>query len=264
MEHELWFTAILNKVFGGAVSALLARIATLHGLEWVRPANAVEAAHPIHNYLAMEILVALLLVVLALVVRSRLSMENPGKLQHVMEVLVEFMRSTAEEIIGHGADRYVPMLGTLFIFILVCNLLSLLPGQGVPVPAYGIEVSPTGYVQATLGCAVVVFLYYNYQGFRHHGIFGYLKHFCGPVLAMAIIMFPIEIIGNVGRLLSLSVRLYANMLVGGLLEKVFGGLVPLLVPALFMGLHVFVSLLQAYIFMLLPAVYLSLAVSEEH
>jgi len=261
MEHELWFTAILNKIFGGAVSALLARIATLHGLEWVRP---VDPAHPIHNYFAMELLVAMVLVVLALAVRSRLSMENPGKLQHVMEVVVDFIRSTADEVIGHGADRYVAMLGTLFIFVMACNLLSLLPAQGVPVPSFGIEVSPTGYIQATLGCAVAVFLYYNYQGFRHHGILGYLKHFCGPVLAMAIIMFPIEIISNVGRMLSLSVRLYANMLVGGLLEKVFGGLIPLAVPVIFMGLHIFVSLLQAYIFMLLPAVYLGLAVGEEH
>jgi len=264
MEHELWFTAILNKIFGGAVSALLARIATLHGLEWVRPANAAEAAHPIHNYLAMEILVALALVALALVVRPRLSMENPGTLQHVMEVLVDFVRSTADEIIGHGADRYVAMLGTLFIFILACNLLSLLPGLGVPVPSYGIEVSPTGYIQATLGCAVAVFLYYNYYGFRQLGVFGYLKHLCGPIILMAVIMFPIEVISNLGRMLSLSVRLYANMLVGGLLEKVFGGLIPLLAPALFMALHIFVSLLQAYIFMLLPAVYISMAVSEEH
>ncbi|HMD96902.1 MAG TPA: F0F1 ATP synthase subunit A [Terriglobia bacterium] len=261
MEHEIWFTAILNKIFGGAVTALLTKIATLHGLEWVRPA---DPAHPIHNYLAMEILVALLLIVLALVVRSRLSIEHPGTLQHVMEVLVDFVRSTAGEVIGHGADRYVPMLGTLFLFVMACNLLSLLPGQGVPVPAFGIEVSPTGYIQATLGCAVVVFLYYNYQGFRQQGILGYLKHFCGPILAMAIIMFPIEIISNVGRMLSLSVRLYANMLVGGLLEKVFGGLIPLVVPVIFMGLHLFVSLLQAYIFMLLPAVYLGLAVGEEH
>jgi len=84
------------------------------------------------------------------------------------------------------------------------------------------------------------------------------------MLAIAILMFPIEVVGNVGRLLSLSVRLYANMMVGDLLEQVFGGLIPILVPVVFMALHVFVSLLQAYIFMLLPAVYLSMAVSEEH
>jgi F-type H+-transporting ATPase subunit a len=81
---------------------------------------------------------------------------------------------------------------------------------------------------------------------------------------MAILMFPIEVVGNVGRLLSLSVRLYANMFVGDILEIVFTGLIPILAPAVFMGLHLFVSVLQAYIFMLLPAIYISMATSEEH
>jgi len=85
------------------------------------------------------------------------------------------------------------------------------------------------------------------------------------VMAMAIIMFPIEVVGNVGRLLSLSVRLYANMFVGDILEAVFTGLIPIAIPAVFMALHLFVSALQAYIFMLLPAIYISMAVSsEEH
>jgi F-type H+-transporting ATPase subunit a len=111
---------------------------------------------------------------------------------------------------------------------------------------------------------VSAFLYYNFQGFRQHGVLGYLKHLSGPMAILAILMFPIEIIGNVGRLLSLSVRLYANMMVGDVLELVFTALLPILVPAVFMGLHIFVSILQAYIFMLLPAVYISMAVSEEH
>jgi F-type H+-transporting ATPase subunit a len=84
------------------------------------------------------------------------------------------------------------------------------------------------------------------------------------MMAIAIIMFPIEVIGNLGRLLSLSVRLYANMLVGGVLERVFGAMIPIGVPVVFMALHLFVSLLQAYIFMLLPAIYLSMAVAKEH
>ena len=83
-------------------------------------------------------------------------------------------------------------------------------------------------------------------------------------MMMAIIMFPIEVVGNVGRLLSLSVRLYANMFVGDILEAVFTGLIPIGVPAVFMALHLFVSALQAYIFMLLPAIYISMAVSSEH
>ena len=244
MEHELWFTALLNKFFAGVVTSVLIKIG-------VRPA---DAAHPIPNYIAMEILVIAVILVAAVLLRRRLSVENPSKFQHAMEVVVEFTQSLADEIIGHGGRRYVALLGTLGIFIVLCNLLGLIPTLE----------TPTAHIQVTLGCAVAAFLYYNFHGFRHHGVVGYLKRLCGPMLAIAIIMFPIEVIGNVGRLLSLSVRLYANMMVGDLLEEVFGGLVPIGVPVLFAALHIFVSLLQAYIFMLLPAVYLSMAVGEEH
>ena len=202
----------------------------------------------------MEILVAILIVVGVVLLRMRLSVENPGKFQQVMEVVVQFVRDMAEEIIGHGSDRYVAMLATLGIFVLMCNLLGMIPTLQ----------TPTGHIQVTLGCAVAAFLYYNSQGLRQRGIFGYLKHLWGPMFFVGFLMFPVEVFGNLGRLLSLSVRLYANMMVGDLLEKVFGGLIPILVPAIFMGLHVFVSFLQAYIFMLLPAVYISMAVSEEH
>ena len=244
MERELWLTAWLNKLFGGAVTSLLVRVG-------FPPA---DAAHPIPNYLAMELVVILLIFVAALWLRSRLSVENPGKFQLAMEVVVGFTQNMAEEIIGHGGRRYVTMLGTLGIFVTLCNLLGLIP----------IFKTPTAHIQVTLGLAVVAFLYYNLQGFRQHGVVGYLKHLCGPLLALAIIMFPIEVLGNLGRMLSLSVRLYANMMVGDLLEKVFGGLIPIAVPVVFAALHIFVSILQAYIFMLLPAVYISMAVSGEH
>jgi len=241
MEHKLWLTAVLNKLLAGVVTPLLT------ALRLPPP----DPAYPIPDYLAMELLVVAAIITLALIVRSRLSVENPGILQHIVEEIVKFTQDTAEEIIGHGSERYVPMLATLFIFVLVCNLLTLVPALGVPNSALQIEVSPTG-------------LYYNFHGLRHHGVAGYLKHLCGPMLGLAILMFPIEVVGNFGRLLSLSVRLYANMLVGGILERIFGGLVPILVPVVFMALHMFVSLLQAYIFMLLPAIYISMAVAEEH
>jgi len=198
--------------------------------------------------------VVLILLTGALVLRRKLSVENPGNLQHAMEVAIEFTQSLADEIIGHGGRRYVPMLATLGIFILLCNLLGLLPTLQ----------TPTAHYQVTLGCAVAAFLYYNFHGFRHHGVLGYLKHLCGPMVYLFFLMFPIEVFSNLFRLLSLTVRLWANMLVGDILEGIFTGLVPVAVPALFMGLHVFVSFMQAYIFMLLPAVYLSFAVSEEH
>ena len=244
MEHQLWFTAILNKLLGGVVTPLLAKVGQAPS----------DPARPIPNYVAMEVLVILLMMVGVVLLRRRLSVENPGKFQQAMEVVVQFIQGMSEEIIGHGSGRYVAMLGTFGFFVVLCNLLGLIPTLQ----------TPTGHIQVTLGCAVAAFLYYNFQGFRQHGVLGYLKHLCGPMLAIAIIMFPIEVIGNLGRLLSLSVRLYANMMVGDLLETVFGGLIPILVPAVFMALHVFVSLLQAYIFMLLPAVYIGMAVSEEH
>jgi len=244
MEHEVWFTALLNKVLGGGVSSGLALI----GLP---PA---DHAHPIPNYVAMEILVLLLILVGALVVRRRLSVDSPSRFQHAAEVVVEFTQGMADEIIGDGGRRYVAMLGTLGIFILLCNLLGLVPTLQ----------TPTAHYEVTLGCAVAAFLYYNYHGFRHHGVVGYLKHLCGPMLYIAFLMFPIEVFSNFFRLLSLTVRLWANMLVGDILEGIFTGLVPIAIPALFMALHVFVSLMQAYIFMLLPAVYLSFVVSEEH
>ncbi len=251
VEHELWLTAILNKLFGVVVSAILSAI----GLP------AADAAHPIPNYIAMELLVAALIITGAMWLRKRLSVDSPGTFQHIMETIVKFTRDMNEEIIGHGSARYVAMIGTLGIFIGISNILGLIPTFS----------TPTGHIEVTLGCAVAAFLYYNYQGIRQHGIGGFLKHLCGPnmgniwiTLFMGGLMFPIEVIGNLGRLLSLSVRLYANMAVGDILEAVFTGMVPIGVPAIFMALHLFVSALQAYIFMLLPAIYISMAVSEEH
>jgi len=200
MEHQLWFTAILNKLLGGVVTPLLAKVGQAPS----------DPAHPIPNYVAMEVFVILLMMAGVVLLRRSLSVENPGKFQHLVEVVVQFIQGMCEEIIGHGSSRYVAMLGTLGIFIALCNLLGLIPTLQ----------TPTGHIQVTLGCAVAAFLYYNFQGVRQHGVIGYLKHLCGPMLAIAIIMFPIEIIGNLGRLLSLSVRLYANMMVGDLLEAV--------------------------------------------
>lgn len=274
MAHELWFTALLNKVLAVPVSALLVEISRLNGMAWVRPA---DLAHPIPNYVAMELMVVLLILAVALFMRRRFSLEHPGTMQHIMELTVEFTQNLTDDIIGHGGRRYVTMIGTLGVFIVLCNLWGLAPTLS----------TPTGRVEVTLGCAVAAFLHYNYHGIREQGALGYIRHLCGPMLAMAILMLPIEIISNLGRLLSLSVRLQANMLVGSQLETVFastlpaaleglqGGILHLIgtglgpvisvaVPPLFMGLHVFESFLQAYVFMLLPAVYISLAVTKEH
>ena len=166
MEHQLWFTAILNKLLAGVVTPLLAKVGQAPS----------DPAHPIPNYIAMEVFVILLMIVGVVILRRSLSVENPGKFQHLMEVVVQFIQGMSEEIIGHGSGRYVAMLGTLGIFIALCNLLGLIPTLQ----------TPTGHIQVTLGCAVAAFLYYNFQGLRQHGVIGYLKHLCGPMAAIAV------------------------------------------------------------------------------
>jgi F-type H+-transporting ATPase subunit a len=146
------------------------------------------------------------------------------------------------------------LFGTFFLFILISNLIGIIPGFE----------SPTQTIYVTAGCAVVSFCYYNLVGIRKNGLFGYLKHFLGPIPAMAPLMIPIEIISHLARPLSLSIRLFANMYAGEQVTLVFLSLVPFVAPVMFMGLHVFVSVLQAYIFMLLSMMYVGGAVAEEH
>ena len=241
--EQLWFTAILNRLFGGPVAAFLR---ALH----------IEPEHPqtpIPNSVAMEVLVVLFLVTLFLLLRSRLSVDSPGALQHVFEGLHGFIQDQSNEVIGHHSEGFTPFLMALALFILLCNLIGLIPGFE----------SPTAVPVVPLGCAIVAFFYYHIQGLRHSG-FAYFKHFAGPFWWLAPIMIPIEIASHLARVLSLTVRLYANMFAGDMVTMVFFSLVPIVVPIMFLGLHIFVTFLQAYIFVLLTTVYLAGAVAEEH
>jgi F-type H+-transporting ATPase subunit a len=166
-------------------------------------------------------------------------------------------------VIGHHSSKYVPYLVTLGMFILSCNLIGLIPGLE----------SPTAVAIVPLGCALLTWVYYNYQGVKTNGPIGYLKHFMGPQdkdmplvmrLGLPILLFPIEIFSHLARLMSLTIRLYANMFAGEMVTLVFFSLVPLVVPVGLEGLHVFVSLVQTYIFVLLASVYLGEATGQEH
>jgi F-type H+-transporting ATPase subunit a len=243
MPEQLWFTEILNRLFASPVTGLLRTLR----IEPTYPAA------PITNAVSMEVLVFLFLVTLFVMVRASLSVDNPGPLQHIFEGAHGFIEGQSQEIIGHHSDRFTPFLLTLTFFILICNLIGLIPGFE----------SPTAVPVVPLGCAVCAFVYYQAQGFRHHGV-AYLKHFMGPMWWLAIIMIPIEIISHLARMLSLTVRLYANIFAGDMVTLVFFSLVPLVVPIVFLGLHIFVSILQTYVFVLLTIVYLSGAVAEEH
>jgi len=215
--------------------------------------TAANPKEPWADFIVMQILVAVLMIVIFLVLRARLSVKAPGKLQHTFELVHSFVSDQGEDQMGHNARHHVVMFETIFVFLLLANLIGVIPGF----------MSATQMVSVPCGCALVAFLYYNIVGLKKNG-FGYLKHFLGPVWWLSPLMLPIEIISHLARPLSLTVRLFANMYAGEQVTLVFLSLTYFIAPVLFMGLHVFVSLLQAYIFMLLTMMYVGGAVAEEH
>jgi F-type H+-transporting ATPase subunit a len=243
MPEELLFTKLLNGALAGPVTALL------HALH-IEPQYPQA---PITNIVAMQVLVFGLLVLVFILLRTQLSVENPGRMQHIFEGLNGFVEGQSRDIIGHHSASFTPFLVSLGLFILVSNLFGVVPGLE----------SPTGSPVVPLGCAICAFVYYQAQGFRFSG-FAYLKHFMGPFLWLSPLMIPLEIIGNFARVMSLTIRLYANMFAGDMLTLVFFSLVPLGIPVIFLGLHIAVAFLQAYIFVLLTMVYLAGAVAQEH
>lgn len=243
MPNQLLFTKFLNAHFAAPVNALLEAV-------HVHPKYPQA---PITNAFAMELLVFLILVAYFLIVRVTLNVEKPGAFQHVAEMTNSFVADQGEQIIGHGSERFVSYLTALFLFILLSNLMGLVPGLE----------SPTANVVVPLGFALVTFLYYHYHGVRSNG-FAYIKQFLGPVWWLYPLLFPIEIISHCARVLSLTVRLYANMFAGDLLTLAFFSLVPIGIPLVFLGLHLGVAVIQAYVFLLLAAIYLSLAVAHDH
>jgi F-type H+-transporting ATPase subunit a len=256
MKEELFFTHFLNQYLGGVASHILSGLGA-------HPVAAGEKspylftynpAAPITNFFAMEILVVLILLVLFLWARARISVDKPSAMQHVFELTEEFINQQSEEIIGHHSEGFTPFLVALGLFILIGNLIGLVPGFE----------SPTATPAVPLGLAIVAWIYYHWQGIKKQGALKYAKHFTGPMPLLAPLMVPIEIISHIARMMSLTIRLYANMFAGDLVTLVFFSLIPIGVPVIFLGLHVFVSLLQAYIFVLLATVYLAGAVAQEH
>src|SRR5271154_1045060 len=268
--HQHWLAALLNHWFGHAVTSTLALV----GIHVHNPAT------PIPAHVATSLLVAVIGILLALLLRARISVDRPGGAQQVAEMLLTNpmgfgIRDLLEENAGHEGTQFVNLVGSVAIFILMANLISVIPAFE----------SPTGNRSVPLACAIIIFAYFNYQGIRHHGPLGYAKHFAGPVWWISPLMFPVEIISTSARLLSLTVRLWANIFASELIYGLFLGLltalalwsgtqssvlgvvmlvVPALGPILFIALHVFVSIVQTYVFAILPAIYIGLAVSEEH
>jgi F-type H+-transporting ATPase subunit a len=243
MPIQLLFTRLLNTHFAAPVDRMLG---VLH-------VHTLYPAQPITNAFAMELLVFGLLLIYFVAVRMTLSVEEPGAVQHLAEMTHEFIAEQSESIIGHGYERFASYLSVLALFILLANLMGLVPGLE----------SPTANPVVPLGFALTTFLYYHYHGIRANGG-AYIKQFLGPVWWLSWLLFPIEVISHFARVLSLTVRLYANMFAGDLVTLAFFSLVPIGIPLIFMFLHLGVAVVQAYVFVLLAMIYLSLAVSHDH
>jgi F-type H+-transporting ATPase subunit a len=243
MPHELWITRLFNSALAGPANAVLNAIHF----------PAQDLNNPWSDWMVCEILVVLFVLIFFRVLRGRLSVDRPGKIQHTLEVVYEFIHAQAEEVVGPGTSKYLPFFGTIFLFILFMNLIGLIPGFD----------SPTMFPMVPFGMAVSVFVFYHAAGIKANG-FGYIKQFLGPMLALAPLVFLIEIVSHFARPLSLTVRLFANMFAGEQVYLAFIALTKILIPVIFIGLHLFVSVLQAYIFMLLAMIYVGGAVSHEH
>jgi F-type H+-transporting ATPase subunit a len=244
MDQSLGITHFLNHLFAGPVDSILR-------LVHVPIANP---AAPMDDTFALELLVVLGFIAFFVLVRATLSVEKPAGPQQIAELIQEFVGGQAESIIGHGYQRFQAFVTCIFLFVLTCNLLGLIPGIK----------SPTQVALVPFGLAVTTFIYYNFHGLREQGLIGYLKHFAGPVWWIAWLLFPIEVISHLARMMSLTIRLWANMFAGDLVTLVFFSLIPIGVPAIFLGMHLGVSVIQAFVFMLLTMIYLGQAVAHEH
>lgn len=246
LEHPLWIVQLVNALLGPLVrSAGEAMGHQFTGRDVIPP------------YIVMVLLIVLFVTALCLFVRTRLSVENPGRLQIILEDGIGAVRGLLDEWIGPKGHQFLPLVATLGLFILLGNYMGLIPGL----------MSPTSSINVTLGCAITTWVYYHYQGIRAQGIIGYVKHFWAPPGApfmLGFLMFPIEIISHTSRLLSLSLRLFGNIFGEELVILVLFSIVPFLVPLPMMFLGLITGLLQAFIFMLLTIIYLQGAVAVEH
>lgn len=197
------------------------------------------------------------LIIILLLIVSKLATRNltsvPRGLQNFMEVVVGGIENMLVETMGEHGKPFFPLVATLAIFILVSNLIGLVPGF----------FPPTANINTTAACAVIVFVMTHAVGIKHHGA-GYVKHFMGPIIWLAPMMFFIEVIGHLSRVVSLTLRLFGNMNGHELVLMIFFGLAPFLVPMPMMLMGVLVSFIQAFVFMLLAMIYIQGSLEHAH
>jgi len=210
----------------------------------------------LHLHLGEHVLytwfVMLVLIVLALVASRGLKMVPTG-LQNFMESIISGITNLIEETMGHKGMTYFPLIATIAFFILVSNLIALIPGF----------MPPTANLNTNAALALTVFAMTHIVGFKEHGI-GYLKHFMGPIWWLAPLIFVIEIVGHLARPLSLSLRLFGNMYGHEVVLMIFFALVPLFLPIPMMLMGVLIAFIQTFVFTLLAMIYIAGALEEAH
>ena len=245
LEHSLFLVDLFNKIFGKPLAAVLG----LAGLKVKDP------AHLVPDYIVMVLFVVILLIVVLGLASRKLSLV-PSKRQSVLEMIIQMFEGQIVDIIGEQGKKFLPLIATIGIFIFTCNMLGLVPGF----------MSPTSKLNVTLGCAMVVFIYYHWQGMKAQGVLKYLKQFMGPIPALAPLLIPIEIISHFSRPVSLSMRLFGNIFAEEMLIMIMASIIPFFLPLPFMAVAIFTAVIQSFVFVLLSCIYISGAIAgeEEH
>ena len=233
-EHKFlivsWINEIISKAFG-------------------------TSEHIISAHVIMSLIVTVIILLFFKFATKNISL-FPGKMQEFLELLYGAFHSIVVGEAGKEGKKFIPVIGTLGIFIAISNLIGLFPEMG----------SPTANLNITIGCAVFVFIYYHYHGVKKHGAFGYVKTFAGPVWWLVPLFLPIEIISHFSRPLSLAMRLFGNIFGEDLVIIIIASIIPagIIGPIPVMALAVFTSFLQSFIFITLASIYLAGAMAEEH
>jgi F-type H+-transporting ATPase subunit a len=249
MHHEYSFlfepvNRLLIAIFGQPSERYLELMGAQHGQVFWLPDHVIMAM------LAVVVIAALLIPV-----KRKLSVEHPSHLQQSLELVVHGLQSLLDDVIGEGLGKtFLPFIGALAVFIFVCNIFGL----------FFFLQPPTTNTSTTFALSITAFLFYNIVGIRRQGLFRYLRHFAGPVVLLAPLLVPIELISHFARILSLALRLFGNILGEHTATGIFFGMFPFLIPWPMMGLGIFGSLVQAFIFIILTMAYIQGAVVVEH
>jgi F-type H+-transporting ATPase subunit a len=207
------------------------------------------------DHVIMALLVVVLVAVLLVSVRRRLSLDRPSTMQQVLELLLSGLRNLADDVIGHGHGKpFVPFVASLAFFIFLSNIFGLV----------FFLAPPTANTNTTFALSITTFLFYNIVGLATVGPISYAKQFVGPVWWLFPLMVPLEIISHLARVLSLALRLFGNIFGEHTATGIFMGLVPFVIPWPMMGLGILGATIQTFIFVMLTTVYISGAIAEEH